>query len=475
MLQKSKRIIALLLAAISIFLSFGIFASAKDPFDNSCENTYAPADIVIEASTPTKPSNVDTNTASKRLANLYSKLEGKYFTTTGGAACGAKSSGHSCSNCKLSNIITKSWFKNLFGTISSTSLFPKTYYSTGKAHGPDGWSCFCFATFAEWYVYADYNTDQVTTTNIGTYNYNYDNASKYLRIGDVIRTGTTSRNDTHSSIVVSWDSTGVTVLDSNWVGDYNCKVAKHTIKYSYSNKFTISRATNSTTAPAKAPTITLTSPATGVRISVGKTLGVWGTVYPNGASTKITGKIIRLSDNEVMYTYTTTTSSNYDLKSSTLNDEMKFSKLAEGVYKFVITASNSKGSAEKTVNPIYVGNAKLGNPPVVEIKDTRVSPKLTKFETKNTTTLVPKIKTDSGVKITSTKWSSNNKYVTVDQKGNVTALALPDGGTSAEATITCNVTDSNGNTGTGTCVVKVGFSFWEWIMYIFLFGWAWYK
>ena len=226
---------------------------------------------------------------------------------------------------------------------------------------------------------------------------------------------------------------------------------------------------------AKAPTITLTSPTTGVRIAVGKTLGVWGTVYPNGASTTITGKIIRLSDNKVMYTYTTTTSSNYDLKSSTLNDEMKFSKLAEGVYKFVITASNSKGSAEKTVNPIYVGNAKLGNPPVVEIKDTRVSPKLTKFETKNTTTLVPKIKTDSGVKITSTKWSSNNKYVTVDQKGNVTALALPDGGTSAEATITCNVTDSNGNTGTGTCVVKVGFSFWEWIMYIFLFGWAWYK
>lgn len=194
----------------------------------------------IVASASTIPSNVSVETASKRIYELYDKLgAGSYFTTTHSNDCGSKSRGHSCSNCKLSTILSKTWFKNKFGDLS-TSQFPKTYYLNGGAHGPDGWSCFGFASFAEWYIYHNKQTDTVKTKYIGTYSYDYSGVSKNIRTGDLIRLG-----DGHSAIVISYDSTGVKVLDSNWNGNYNCAVYIHTIKYTSYSQYSISRAENS--------------------------------------------------------------------------------------------------------------------------------------------------------------------------------------------------------------------------------------
>lgn len=195
----------------------------------------------ITASAATTPSSVSSSEAYNKIYELFEILGDKsFFTTTHTNSCGEKSSGHSCSYCKLSTIITQTWFKNKFGTLS-TSQFPKTYYPSGEAKGPDGWSCFGFASFAEWYVFKTKVTDKVTTKYVGTFDSNYSNASSYVKVGDLIRFGSS-----HSGIVISCDSTGIKVLDCNWGNvTYNCQIQIHTVKYSYCSAFTISRATNS--------------------------------------------------------------------------------------------------------------------------------------------------------------------------------------------------------------------------------------
>ncbi len=195
----------------------------------------------IEAEAATTPSSVSSSEAYNKIYELFEILGDKsFFTTTHTNSCGEKSSGHSCSYCKLSTIITQTWFKNKFGTLS-VSQFPKTYYSSGEAKGPDGWSCFGFASFAEWYVFKTNTTDKVTTKYVGTFDSNYSNASSNAKVGDLIRFGSS-----HSGIVISCDSTGIKVLDCNWGNvTYNCQIQIHTVKYSYCSTFTISRATNS--------------------------------------------------------------------------------------------------------------------------------------------------------------------------------------------------------------------------------------
>ncbi len=219
-MKRTKQWLSLLLSLIMVVSMFTIDA------------------LPVEAATT--PSKISDSEANDKIYKLYEILgEGSYFTTTHTSACGSKSSGHSCGNCKLSSILAKTWFKEKFGSLS-VSQFPVTYYSDGIAHGPDGWSCFGFASFAEWYVFHTSQTDKVTTSYIGTFSYNYSNSSNYIKTGDLIRL-----DDGHSAIAISCDSTGVRVLDSNWSGNYNCQVYIHTIKYTSRNKVSISRSTNS--------------------------------------------------------------------------------------------------------------------------------------------------------------------------------------------------------------------------------------
>jgi len=443
MLSKSKKIISTILMIVFILstLSLGMTALGA-----------------------TTPSNIDTNTAYQKIYKLHSALggDGSFFTTTQKAACGTKPPSHQkCDNCELANIIQQSWFKNKFGT-TTISQYPYTYYPGGKQCGINGWSCFSFATFAEWYIYSTKSTDKVTTKYIGTYNYDYNNVSKNLRIGDLIRL---SRG--HSAIAISWNSTGVTVLDSNWSGNYGCQVYIHRIDYSYSDTFAISRATNSTTGPVilKAPTINLTKPTQNpTNIPAGSSLGIWGTVSANGAATTVKGEI-KISN--MSATVSIGANDTLNLQSSPINEDLKFDTLKQGSYTLVITATNSMGTVKKEIT-VNVGNVNTGNLKV-QIDDLSIS-YLSKLKDNypGSTKIAPKVSGGSG-NYSYTWTSSNPKVATVDANGNIKAIKR------GAAEIKCTVKDNaTGGTTSDTCEVNVTLKWYEWILWIFLFGWAWY-
>ncbi len=214
---------------------------------NLAMNTYWPEYSGDSSTTPSTDSDI-----LSRIDSLYSLLGNKYFNVGQNTACGAKSSGHSCDNCYTPNIVNATWFKNMFGTVS-TDYFPTSYDSSGT-YTRAGWSCLGFSHFAEWYIFKSSNTSQVNTTKIGTYNFNYSNISNYAAVGDILRL-----NSSHSVIYISADSSGIYVLDCNYGTDYNCMVRKHTISYSSYSTFTISRATNRTVTPSSY-TITFSAP-----------------------------------------------------------------------------------------------------------------------------------------------------------------------------------------------------------------------
>ena len=64
--------------------------------------------------------------------------------------------------------------------------------------------------------------------------------------------------------------------------------------------------------------------------------------------------------------------------------------------------------------------------------------------------------------------SSDEKVVTVDNDGKITAVGR------GTAQIICKVTDEYGNVTKDTCNVEVKFQWWQWMIFIFLFGWIWY-
>lgn len=87
---------------------------------------------------------------------------------------------------------------------------------------------------------------------------------------------------------------------------------------------------------------------------------------------------------------------------------------------------------------------------------------------KDSATITPTIKVDSGVKYTVSYSSSNTGVASVDENGNVST------GKTGSATITVTVTDEYGNTVSDTCNVEVKYTWWQWIIVIVLFGWIWY-
>lgn len=197
----------------------------------------------------TTPGDISVEEAKSKIYKLYNILgEGSHFTVNH-TYCNKKwESSHACSNCKNGDIVKQTWFKNLFGTVT-TSQFPKTYYYSGKAfYGTDVWSCAAFAAFAEWYIYSSTTTDKVTTKYIGSFEFTSDNMVANLRTGDLIRLHKTSKtgSGSHSAIVISCDTSGVKVLDCNsGIGGTQCEVYIRDIKYSAYKYVAISRATNS--------------------------------------------------------------------------------------------------------------------------------------------------------------------------------------------------------------------------------------
>ena len=168
---------------------------------------------------------VDATTAVNRTNALVNALVGKYFTTSQ-TSCG----NNSCDSCYNANIIKKSWLKNATGLVpDSYSLMPEHYYNSSSVVTSNAWSCAGFANYCLWYIYAKNSSDNVRRVLIysGTFTKsNMDNSG--VRTGDVIRI------DSHHSVVyISHNSSGVTVLDSNWDSSHHNLVQKHTIGWNW--------------------------------------------------------------------------------------------------------------------------------------------------------------------------------------------------------------------------------------------------
>ena len=187
-----------------------------------------------------------------KINELYSLLGNTYFTTD-------RQSASSSSDRSLNSaIIQQTWFKEMFGVSSlSVNQFPgspRTY--------PEAKSCSGFATFAEWYIFKNSNSDYIKINELSKMNLNYSNVVNNAKVGDIISLSGTKPNGEiagHELIFISADSTGMYVLDSNWAN--SCLVTKHYINYNYCTYFQIGRATNrNSVAPA---TYTITYNANG--------------------------------------------------------------------------------------------------------------------------------------------------------------------------------------------------------------------
>lgn len=206
----------------------------------NCDNRSASYSLTVTEQiavfTTEKVGTANNSSISARIADLYTKLGGKYFTTDQQPA---ESSDNRSLN---SEVIKTQWFKDLFGITSiSVTQFPDSARTYAKAK-----SCSGFGTFAEWYIFQNQYTDNVRTTASKKMDFNYTNISAYAQEGDLISlSGTKSTGGTagHECIFISANSDGIYVLDSNWGN--NCKVTKHTIKYSYCTEFQIARVNGS--------------------------------------------------------------------------------------------------------------------------------------------------------------------------------------------------------------------------------------
>lgn len=174
----------------------------------------------------------------QKIDELLDKLgvkEGNtvYFTVNQNPCASRRISGHGCDNCNVGDIIQASWFKDVFkdvfGNMSlSTTQFPEHDVDGGRRDHA-GQSCFGFACFAQWYVYAKDSSQKVEAERIAAVKFNRDNMEKYVQPGDVIRL-----KDEHSVLVYSLEKDGLEVIDcnSNTGNHLNCVIQKHRISYS---------------------------------------------------------------------------------------------------------------------------------------------------------------------------------------------------------------------------------------------------
>ena len=135
----------------------------------------------------------------------------------------------------------------------------------------------------------------------------------------------------------------------------------------------------------------------------------------------------------------------------------------------VITPATSTQTGIKTMSCSVCGvELKTEIIPVTIGKVHSVSASDVTLYHKDSATITPSIKVDSGVKYSVRYSSSSPSVASVDANGNIST------GERGEATITVTVTDEYGNTVKDTCKVKVEYKWWQWIIVIVLFGWIWY-
>ena len=183
----------------------------------------------------------DAEAIQAKMDDLWESLGGNnsFFTTDRTSCTGNAWVSHGkCNKCRLGDIVKQDWFKQFIqdyfcvaDTNLSCSQFPKTYTTAGGGDwfgGENTWSCAGFAIFAEWFIFAQKDTDTVTTAFVGIYEMNYENLKKYARPGDLLRF-----SKGHSAILYEVRDTEIVVLDSNYTGKGNCAILKHVIEYDH--------------------------------------------------------------------------------------------------------------------------------------------------------------------------------------------------------------------------------------------------
>lgn len=176
-------------------------------------------------------------TVTARIDEMIAALENKYFTSDKKACTNSVGD-----TCNVDNVVAKNSIvrdlleKNKGGKNLNTALLPQHYSADGTSL-TRGWSCCGFGNFAGWYVGADRITDDITYRAVKiNCEYNYENMSKYARVGDILR------SLSHTAMVISVEEDGVLVLDSNW--NHDCKVTVHKMTYGFYSTVTINRSTN---------------------------------------------------------------------------------------------------------------------------------------------------------------------------------------------------------------------------------------
>ncbi len=170
--------------------------------------------------------SADSITVQEKLDLLLQKLGPNSYFTVNRAACEpSREGGHLCDNCYVSYIVETGWFKSLFGDIEVTKFPSHDYSATGRDYR--GYSCFGFACFAQWYVFADSRDEELMGQRVATISFNKNEIMNNVKAGDVLRV------NGHSIVVYSVEETGIYAVDSNWNmgGQLNCVVQKHFIPY----------------------------------------------------------------------------------------------------------------------------------------------------------------------------------------------------------------------------------------------------
>jgi uncharacterized repeat protein (TIGR02543 family) len=326
--------------------------SAEEPVEELAEESEMVQDgVPTVTGAPTSTQEV-----LDRIEQLNKIIQdnGGCWTVNPPAGCGirVKNGSHpSCSNCNLPNVLASSWVKNAFGTVSKSQI----------PFGRNSYSCVSFAVFAEWFIWRASNTDSVVTEETETGTYSYEFISQNAHPGDYIRFA-----DKHSVIYIRCDSSGVTVLDSNYAGagDYNCVVQIHTIEWdkyaggtaeiyhchSKSSGTHITETNSSSTATlsisgAKYPSGTLTS---------GSSYGLRGIISSGSKLTNVSAYVYDAYGTAKLSYSTNPNATSYNIWTGGLNDAFSFGKLSDGSYRYVVKATDASGTTKTLIDSDFI-------------------------------------------------------------------------------------------------------------------------
>gem|GEM_PF-2801665 len=200
--------------------------------------------IPFKAYASTTPGIVNSKMALSRINTLIEKLEGKYFTTDGNPDYGHynyEKQEYECGEqCHNIEVIQNSRFKDIIMTPDDSGYLPNQFFEGRPIDGNNnGYSCFGFACYAQWFIFAQKSSDHVEGLKFAETTFKKDFIQNNVYPGDIIRV------NGHSMIYISSDDSGFIVLDNNW--SYDNKIQKHIVTWEqYDNKpCWISRPSNS--------------------------------------------------------------------------------------------------------------------------------------------------------------------------------------------------------------------------------------